>query len=99
MIISETQDLVGALLLGAICIGLWAWNQFREGKVKQQRLQKESWNYGSTVNNHDNEKRQYRTQEEADRVVGRMRRHGKDGTGRLNSYYNPDYGKWFVGNG
>lgn len=56
-------------------------------------------NYGSTANNHDYQKRQYRTQDEADRIIARMRSEGKDSIGTLCSYYNPEYDKWFVGNG
>lgn len=53
----------------------------------------------STSNDHDNEKRQYRTQEDANDVIVRMRRQGFDTYGTLKSYYNPEYDRWFVGNG
>lgn len=49
-------------------------------------------------NNHDRDKRQYNTAEAADRVIFRMQRQGKDPRGTLRAYYNPDYGKWFIGN-
>ena len=53
----------------------------------------------STSKDHDHEKRQYRTQEDANDVIVRMRRQGFDAYGTLKSYYNPEYDRWFVGNG
>jgi hypothetical protein len=53
----------------------------------------------SVSNDHDNEKRQYRTQDDANEVIVRMRCQGFDTYGTLMSYYNPDYDRWFVGNG
>jgi hypothetical protein len=48
--------------------------------------------------NHDHLKRQYASCSEAEEVVDRMRRQGADPDGTLRCYYNPHYGKWFVGN-
>ncbi|KAL7554591.1 hypothetical protein ACHAWF_018092 [Thalassiosira exigua] len=53
--------------------------------------------YGSLVNNHDHQKRQYDTQEEAEEVIERMHSQGYDSEGRLTTYYNLEYRKWFVG--
>eukprot|EP00956_Cyclotella_meneghiniana_P009618 scaffold13283_cov82-Cyclotella_meneghiniana.AAC.5 len=49
-------------------------------------------------NNHDHQKRQYRSQCEAEEVILKMRMQGQDDEGTLRSYYNPDYDAWFVGN-
>lgn len=53
----------------------------------------------SSVNNHDDKKRQYHTQNEAEDVIARMRDQGLDTCRTLKSYYNPQYDRWFVGNG
>ena len=63
--------------------------QEKEGSKRYRR-------YGS-FNNHDDQKRQYLTQDEAEQVIAGMRRQGKD-KGTLVSYYNPHYCRWFVGN-
>jgi hypothetical protein len=52
----------------------------------------------SSSANHDHLKRQYASFSEAEEVVDRMRRQGADPDGTLRCYYNPHYGKWFVGN-
>ena len=66
----------------------------------QQELQyRRSSSFNTTRNNnHDDQKIQYGTEEDANAVITDMRRQGKDEEGTLQSYYNPEYGKWFVGN-
>lgn len=49
--------------------------------------------------NHDSRKRRYKSQEEADKVVKRMRDQGADPDGTLRSYSNERKGAYFVGNG
>lgn len=67
-----------------------------EGLYRRQR----NYSYlSSRRSNHDDQKRRYICQEDAEEVIRRMRRQGKDPNGTLRSYYNPDYGSWFVGNG
>ena len=97
-----TQEVViGTLLLGAICIGVWAWHQIQKAKEEQEEHERKELqrNCGRTMNNHDQQKRQYRTQDEADGMINRMQGQGLYGDGTLRSYYNSDYGRWFVGNG
>ena len=48
--------------------------------------------------NHDHEKQQYNSEEDAEEVIRRMRMQGKDDEGTLGAYYNHDYCKWFIGN-
>lgn len=69
----------------------------RQRYCKPEEYRHSTRYYGSH-NNHDNRKRPYSSQEEAEEVIGRMRRQGLDNDGRLRAYYNYDYGKWFVGN-
>ena len=110
----RTSEMTAAqlIIVGLVVVGIsWAWSSFsraRKEEEEQKRREREGWrsstpvrgySYGSTANNHDHQKRQYRTQDEADRIIARMRSQGKDSMGTLRSYYNPDYGKWFVGNG
>ena len=53
----------------------------------------------SSLNNHDDKKRKYDTQEGAEDVIARMTDQGFNAHGTLKSYYNQEYNKWFVGNG
>jgi hypothetical protein len=102
---AHTMVVIIGVTLVAISISVWAW---RISKKEEEKASEREWSgscgygstrsYGSTSNNHDHQKRQYRTQDEADMIISRMRSQGKDTMGTLRSYYNPDYGKWFVGN-
>ena len=48
--------------------------------------------------NHDSEKKRYPSKEAADRVILRMRSQGVKSPETLNSYYNEDLRRWFIGN-
>jgi hypothetical protein len=48
-------------------------------------------------NNHDHLKRPHNDRDSAEAEIRRMQRIGAHGSGRLNAYYNPDRGQWFVG--
>ena len=83
------------LLFGVICICAWVWHRIQRRKEEQEEHERceSQRKYGSTTNNHDYQKRQYRTQDEADGVINRMRGQGLDGGGTPRSYYNSDYGR------
>jgi len=49
-------------------------------------------------NNHDQDKRPYRSKEDAEVVVQEMKRRGRDPNDTLVSYFNTEIGAWFVGN-
>jgi hypothetical protein len=59
---------------------------------------RDSYLVTNSRNNHDDMKRPYSSQWEAEEVVERMRSQGCDENGTLQAYYNPEYGQWFVGN-
>ena len=100
MAVTQEVD-IGTLLLAAIlCIAVWAWHRIQKAKEEEQeRHERQQRSYGSTTSNHDHQKRQYRSRDEANEVIERMHGQGLDGNGTLRSYYNSDYGRWFVGNG
>jgi hypothetical protein len=50
-------------------------------------------------NNHDHLKFKHRTQRDAQAEVDRMRREGREGSERLNAYYNDERKGWFIGKG
>ena len=74
-------QLVGLIVVG---VGIWLWRSARKEEGKRKQREREGWrsfnstpvrghSYRSTANNHDHQKRQYRTQDDADRIIARMR--------------------------
>jgi len=49
-------------------------------------------------NNHDQDKRPYRSKEDAEVVIQKMKRQGHDPNDTLVSYFNTELGAWFIGN-
>lgn len=86
---------IGAIIIIGYCL-IKRGSLGLEAENEESTNQRTHINYGSS--GRDDRKRQYGTQNEADRVISRMQRQGKVPNDTLNSYYNRRYGKWFVGN-
>ena len=56
-------------------------------------------NYSNPHNNHDHVKRKYTSREEAEYMVGRMKKYKCVGSERLKVYYNREHGGWYIGRG
>ena len=70
------------------------------GVARSSYLYRESLYHGrrNQYNNHDDDKIPYRTQQEAEAVVREMKQRGVPHAERLNSYFNHERQRWFVGN-
>ena len=90
------QEVFIALLAGAVCVCalIWCWVQ-KEKEEDEARWEPQRC-YGSS--DHDDGKKKYTSRADAEAVINRMQCQGLDPMERLGLYYNPDYGKWFVGN-
>jgi len=71
-------------------------------RIEQQRLLKEQEILAKQYNCHgssrrDDQKRKYLTHADAEEAIASMRLQGKDKDLTLMSYYNPVYGRWFIG--
>jgi len=67
----------------------------------RQRQPRDFQSFGTPSNlnnNHDQDKRPYRSKEDAEVVVQEMKRRGRDPNDTLVSYFNTEIGAWFVGN-
>jgi len=86
---------------------VWQENQRRKQqeeatRIEQQRLLKEQEILAKQYNCHgsskrDGQKRKYLTHADAEEAIASMRLQGKDKDLELMSYYNPVYGRWFIG--
>ena len=86
---------------------VWQENQRRKQqeeahRIEQQRLLKEQEILAKQYNCHgssrrDDQKRKYLTHADAEEAIASMRLQGKDKDLTLMSYYNPVYGRWFIG--
>lgn len=87
------------LLVGTGLAGLlWLLQQGKEKKPESTSTASDAKRPNHFAKNHDHEKRKYRSREDADKVIDKMRRRGKDPKDTLNSYYNTKYSSWFIGN-
>ena len=86
---------------------VWQENQRRKQqedshRIEQQRLLKEQEILAKQYHCHgsskrDDQKRKYLTHADAEEAIASMRLQGKDKDLELMSYYNPVYGRWFIG--
>ena len=86
---------------------VWQENQRRKqqeetNRIEEQRLLKEQEILAKQYNCHgssrrDDQKRKYLTHADAEEAIASMRLQGKDKDLTLMSYYNPVYGRWFIG--
>ena len=95
-------DLVGTMVV-AVALGYqfyswWSGEKAEEERHSDARSQQLECNR-ATRNNHDHLKVKHETQRDAQAVVARMRQQGREGSERLNAYYNEERKGWYVGKG
>jgi len=87
-----------------VALGYQFYSWWSEEKAEEERRsllvpQSGHDNRHAQHNNHDHLKFKHRTQRDAQAEVDRMRREGREGSERLNAYYNDERTGWFVGKG
>ena len=100
----SVKEVAVVFLVVVFVLEWWSKKRRSEEKAEEERRsllvpQSGHDNRHAQHNNHDHLKFKHRTQRDAQAEVDRMRREGREGSERLNAYYNDERKGWFVGKG
>jgi len=96
---------VVAFCTGVVALGYQFYSWWSEEKAEEERHSDAPYQHAQQLNNsytrknHDHLKVKHKTHRDAQAEVDRMRREGREGSERLNAYYNYETKGWYVGKG